>query len=114
MDMDFLDDITFETDITLKNPAAVPIERNSFLNFAASRRKNIFAVKLLRLVFFLVSVFALVWACKYGIESFYCFCRGYENHMTIGQIVQEFKDYKAEQKAKDDRIRSFQEGGISR
>lgn len=113
MDMDFLDDITFETDVALEKRSASGKSCSPVIKDIASS-PNLFIPKLIRLVFFLVTVFALVWACKFGIESFYCFCRGYENHMTMGQIVQEFKDYKAEQKARADRIGKIQQGRISR
>lgn len=90
MNRDFLNDIRFKKKVKLEKPMPKDVEK--WLDDVGNERRNRIFAKLLRLLYFIIILFALWFGGKYAVESFVSFCRGTE-HMEMREIKEDFKDY---------------------
>jgi hypothetical protein len=102
MDRDFLNKVEFERDVKIKQPRNSKRTDHQPEEEVRIVRKRTIQAKILRLIFFLVTVFALLWVGKYSVEAVYCSLANCE-HKSMGQIYHEYKDFKAEKTADHNR-----------
>jgi len=95
MNRDFLNDVKFRRDIKLSRSSKGTDDQPE----EKPRSRNILQAKVLRLIFFLVVCFALLWTAKIGFESLVGFCTGRE-HWTIEQMYTDYKQVQADRRAR--------------
>lgn len=94
MDRDFLNDVKFKRDVKLARPSSKETDDQP-----EERPNRNVQAKVLRLIFFLVICFVLLWTVKIGFESLVGFCTGRE-HWTVEQMYMDYKHVDADRRAK--------------
>ena len=95
MNRDFLDDVKFKRDIKLSRPSTEIDDQSE----ETPRRRNMLQAKVLRLIFFLVVCFALLWTVKFGFESLIGFCTGRE-HWTVEQMYHDYRQLQTDKQGR--------------